>query len=523
MSHPEKAKTETITPVQFSRKDRRAKPPGSRQWIALKFFALAVVLLLMVAGGAWLIGYLSKKPVDSARIGDANVKIPGHKAELAESSSVTPESKREGASVETAAGQPAETVDPAELAFEKENAEQKLADFTLARNELERRGASEWGGDLYAEMIQISQEADASLIDKDYVTAFEKYSLATARANELAGQIEVVFRQMMEKGRIALDEGDGEGARKGFRLALMIDPENESAQHGLERAQKVEAVTQLIEAGKRHEENGNFSFAHADYREAMQIDPESEEAQEGFGRVKDQIKNEEFQQLISEGLAAYHKNDFQLARNKLLKAKSFKPESKEVSHALAQVDQGIRSAKISGLKKRALRAEKKEAWKEALESYLAVLKIDKTVQFAVQGKERSLGQIQIDKRVGFFLQNPSVLDSDRQLDNAVLLVREVEIIEPKGPRRTAELEQLRQLVTSAQTPVKLIIESDNLTEVVIYRIGKLGRFDVQELDLRPGTYTVVGERDGYKDIRHEIVIKPGKDPLRISIKCEVEI
>ena len=151
------------------------------------------------------------------------------------------------------------------------------------------------------------------------------------------------------------------------------------------------------------------------------------------------------------------------------------------------------------------------------------MKIDKNVQFAVQGKERSLEQIQIDKRVGFFLQNPSVLDSDRQLDNAVLLVREVEIIEPKGPRRTAELEQLRQLVTSAQTPVKLIIESDSLTEVVIYKIGKLGRFDVRELDVRPGTYTVVGERDGYKDIRQEIVIKPGKDPLRISIKCEVEI
>jgi tetratricopeptide (TPR) repeat protein len=353
--------------------------------------------------------------------------------------------------------------------------------------------------------------------------AFEKYSGAAAKADELGSQRQEAFRQITEQGLAALDRGDAEGAQQQFKLALMIDPQSDSAKHGLERALKVEAVKKLIEAGQAHEKEGNLSFAHADYQEAVRIDPESEQARKAFDRVQDGIKNEEFQQPISEGLAAYHKKDYQLARNKLMKAKSFKPESTEVRNALAQVDEGVRLARIEVFRQRGVKAESDERWQDALESYLAALKIDKNVQFAARGKERSLKQIQIDKRINFFLQNPAVLESDRQLQNAILLVKEVEEIEPKGARRAAELKQLMGHVKAAQTPVKVTIESDNFTEVAIYKVGKLGRFAVRDVALRPGTYTVVGARDGYQDVRQELVIKPGQGSLRISVKCEVEI
>ena len=71
--------------------------------------------------------------------------------------------------------------------------------------------------------------------------------------------------------------------------------------------------------------------------------------------------------------------------------------------------------------------------------------------------------------------------------------------------------------------LKITIESDNLTEVAVYKVGKLGRFSSRELNLRPGTYTVVGARDGFKDVRHKIVVKPGQEPFNITVKCKVQI
>jgi len=500
MPHSESGKTEIITPIKISEEDKGARPPGSGRQNLFKFLVLGLVCLLIMAGGALLLNYLAKHPIDTSEM---------------TGSSVTPQVKAKERSVET--------VDPTRVAAERESAEQKLADFMYVKNELEGSGAPEWGGDLYAEMIQVSQEADALFIEKDYIAASKKYTDATGKANELTGQIGNAYQRMIEEGRIALDEGDGELAQKKFRVALMIDPSDKLAQHGLERAKNIEKVLILIASGKHHEKNAALSFAHADYQEALRLDPESIEARKALSRVKNQIKNEAFQQLMSEGLAAFHGNNYQLAKANLLKAKSFKPESKEVEDALAQVEQAIRLARIEELRKNALNSENSEKWEQALKSYLAILEIDQHVQFAARGKERSLKQIRIIKRINFFLEAPNVLESDSQLGNAFLLVHEVEEIEPKGPRLKARLSELMRLVETAQTPIKIAIESDSITEVAVYKVGKLGRFAVRELSLRPGTYTVVGARDGYKDVRQKIVIKPGQGPLRITVKCRVKI
>ena len=96
-------------------------------------------------------------------------------------------------------------------------------------------------------------------------------------------------------------------------------------------------------------------------------------------------------------------------------------------------------------------------------------------------------------------------------------------IKPKGARLTAQIEKLSRLVDTAQTPIKITIASDNFTEVAVYKIARLGRFSIKELNLKPGTYTVVGARDGYQDVRQQIVIKPGQKPVHISIICKVKL
>ena len=335
--------------------------------------------------------------------------------------------------------------------------------------------------------------------------------------------MEPVLKRLLDEGQIALDEGNGELSQKKFSTALMIDPENQLARHRLQRAQKSDDVRQLLESGSHHEKAGKIAFAHADYQEALRLDPESKEARQALARVKGQIRDAEFQLLMSEGLTALHQNDYQLARAKLLKAKSFRPQSREVKDALAQVDQSIRLDRIESYRQKATAAEQAENWQQALDAYLQVLKIDANVQFATRGKERAQSHIRIDKRINFFLQQPAALESDRQLDNAIALIGEIEKIEPKGPRLKERFERLVRIVDAAQIPVRIIIESDTFTEIAVYKVGKMGRFESRELSLRPGTYTIVGTRDGYQDVRKKIIIKPGQSSLRVTIRCEVKI
>jgi hypothetical protein len=158
-----------------------------------------------------------------------------------------------------------------------------------------------------------------------------------------------------------------------------------------------------------------------------------------------------------------------------------------------------------------------------LNAYEQVLEVDSTVQFAVQGKMRALTHIRIDKRLNFFLKQPAVLESDRQLENALELMAEIEAMDATGPRLQKQYKELARIVKAAQTPVKIILESDTFTDIAVYKVGKLGRFASRELNLRPGSYTIVGSRDGYQDVRKKIIVKPEQGPMRVTIRCEVKI
>ncbi len=206
-----------------------------------------------------------------------------------------------------------------------------------------------------------------------------------------------------------------------------------------------------------------------------------------------------------------------------MKAKSLKPSSRDVSAALFQVDQAIRLARIDQLHKTAQSAEKAEDWQTAFDAYQKVLDIDQNLKFAVYGRQRSREQLLVAKRLGFYLAKPRVLESDEHLKNAILLIEEAKEIDPPGRKLGSQISALEDLVTAAQTPVVVIIESDNLTRVAVYKVGKLGRFSKRELKLRPGTYTVVGARDGYQDVRQKIVVKSGQQALRVTVECRAKI
>ena len=50
-------------------------------------------------------------------------------------------------------------------------------------------------------------------------------------------------------------------------------------------------------------------------------------------------------------------------------------------------------------------------------------------------------------------------------------------------------------------------------------MARLGRFQQRELQLRPGTYTAVGNRVGYRDVREQFTIEPGETSLTVTIAC----
>jgi hypothetical protein len=511
MTHKDSSKTshkETITPLSVHIKNRGSDPDGLRKGHRYGVITLICAAIVMVVVGAWFLNYLSQNPIQPH---------PAPANPPADQPKPAPETPAPAAALPS----PAEDLEKSALA--KQAAEHRLADYLAIKNELDDIGAAEWGADAYRKMVAIGEQADALLIEKTYEPAAAAYVRAAVIGRELAQRSDEALQRMLTEGGIALAAGNGADARHKFKVALMIDPADQLAQKGLKRSQTIENVLQLVAAGKNHEAGGSLARARAEYLKALELDSEAETARQALARVTDRIKEEQFSQFMSSGLAAFHDKNYALAKAKLTEAKSLKPGSREVSDALMQVDQALRLARIDQLRAAAEQAEKLENWQTALESYLNALKIDQNLQFAAHGRERARQQIRIAKRLDFYLAQPQVLESDKQLKNAILLLQEARETIPSGPKLAERIKNLEKQVTAAQTPVIVTIDSDNLTHVAVYRVGRLGRFARRELELRPGTYTVVGARDGYQDVRHKIVVKHGQPAMRITVKCRVKI
>jgi len=498
-----------ITPLRVTAgKEGHASSDG-REKSLQPYAAVILALVILIAGGLWLFSYLSKKPLapDAVR----NQQPVSEVKPQAQPASIPPHDTSRGDEQAQDAGRA------------KEYSEQKLADFLKIKKELDSKGAAEWGGDPYQQLLELSRAADASLMQEAYADAAAGYARASAAALSLKEGMPAVLHDMLDQGRRAIAEGNGKDAERFFRLALTIEPGNPAVLRDLERAKNCERVVQLVRSAARHEADSRLSRALEDYEEAVRLDPASEAAEAGSARVAGLIASRQFDELMAGGITALHENNYRQARALLLKARVIRPDSPEVRDALAQADAALKRMRIEELRTRADAAEQSEDWEQALDAYQDVLTLDGSIQFALQGKERALKRRKLEEGIKNYLAQPSLLEIDQSLNRAIALLDEARRAEPRGSRLSRLITGLDSLVTAARTTIAVILVSDGMTEVAVYRVGKLGRFQSRELALRPGTYTVTGSRAGYKDVRHTLSIRPDSTALHLTVACNEKI
>jgi hypothetical protein len=67
--------------------------------------------------------------------------------------------------------------------------------------------------------------------------------------------------------------------------------------------------------------------------------------------------------------------------------------------------------------------------------------------------------------------------------------------------------------------VRLSLVSDNVTAIAIPSIGQFGTFTKRDIELKPGRYTVIGTREGFREVHRDITIAPGQENQTISVSC----
>ncbi len=388
---------------------------------------------------------------------------------------------------------------------------------------LERRAVQRWGGLRFKRAQAVYAEGDQAYLARDYATAGEKYNEAIEIVEPLLDDVDRIFARTLTDAQTALDSADTIEALRQFELAVAISPSHAVANAGLQRARNLDTVLSLIDQGLVLEEDLELDAAQQNFARAVEIDPAWEPAQVGLERVLATINQMDFDQRMTEGLEALALDEFLAARAAFRMAQSLKPESPEPADGLMQVDQGIRLSRIGALQRKARSLERGEQWDDVVETYDSILSLDGDLAFAHEGLRQAQQMAALHKRLDKYIADPDSLSAPATMQAATQLVVDITRMPVLGSRLSDQRDELSRLLKRAATPLTVQLVSDSLTNVSIYRVGRLGSFDRQEVNLLPGTYVAVGSRSGYRDVRLEFRVAPEIDMQPIIVRCEEQI
>lgn len=401
--------------------------------------------------------------------------------------------------------------------------EEVLGELLAKMDTLEGRAVQRWGGLRFSRAQSVYAEGDEAYLARDYATASQKYREAIEIVEPLLDEVDPVFDTTLAEARQALEVGDAVEALRLFDLATAISPGHSGAQAGLIRARNLDTVLSLTDQGFAYEKDLELEAARQSFQSAVDLDSEWQPAQLGLDRVLETINQMEFDLRMTEGISSLAEGDFLGARAAFRMAQKLKPGSPEPADGLLQVDQGIRLDNIVALERRALAEEQGEEWSTASTTYEGILELDGNLEFAKEGLNRSRQMETLHSTLETLIGSPDSLSRPSTMQSATKLLLDITRMENIGPRLSDQRDELSRLLKRAATPLTVRLISDSVTDVSVYKIGKLGSFDTHELSLRPGTYVAIGVRPGYRDVRLEFRVAPEVDMQPIVVRCEEQI
>ena len=356
--------------------------------------------------------------------------------------------------------------------------------------------------------------------ERRFAEAAETYAGALAGLQDLQNDRQRLFDDALDAAQRALQDDDARTALAQFEIALAIEPEHAQALHGLARARVRADVLELMAAGNSAGQNADLESARAAYLQATQLDSEYQPASENLARVSALITDSRFRAAMSRALVALDAGQLREAGEALDEAAGLKPEDAAVRDARRRLITARQQATLTGLRRRASATVEKEDWQAVVALYKKALAVDANAGFARAGLAHAQDRVRLHRQFDHYLSDPTRLYSAEPLANAEQLLA-VTATAPAGEPRLAEkIRRLQTAVTDARKPLPVTLRSDGETEVVIYHVGRLGRFLNHDLELRPGTYTALGSRAGYRDVRAVFTVRPGQVPPPVDIRCE---
>ncbi len=503
-SHNEQVKPTTFELLDSQPPSHQAPPTGARPaWMLPALLGLLVAALVVVF---WLPGRFAAAPPAATDVTDNRADAPTY-----------------APAARTEVPDQASPWSDAQLAKLRKEAQDILAILLDVQFELQEMGVDQWAPVPFAGAKAVATEGDLQYRERAFVEAAVSYQQALTELETLSDSASGVRSEHLELARQAIEDGEQDAAFAALDIAAAIDPAGEALARLTHRAETLEQLLPLLSDAHGREEADDLEAAEALLQQATTLDPAHQRASAELARVNAAHTLQQFNRRMSEGYGALDLGRFAEAKKAFREAAKLSPGSAEARSALRDVDSAETAWRLAKLQSRGQQHEAQEQWQQAVEAFEKALQIDSNLLFAQEGLSRSRGRARLDMQFRTAIDSPDRLSDKAVADAIARVLVQAAAISPRGPVLAAQITQLETLLELANSEILLTLRSDGQTEVTLRKVARLGQFQQRVLPIRPGTYTAVGSRNGYRDVRLTFTISHERVASDIVVICTEEL
>ena len=403
----------------------------------------------------------------------------------------------------------------------RQDSQATLAQIIAVRDRLTNQSIESWADFEFRQAIALIARGDDQYGYGEYRESLASYQQSLAQLNSLEQLGQETLAKALARGIEAIESAaqtDITIAAEAASIAMAIAPQNQHSQQLELRAAALPQVVEQLQAGDKLLASKQLSGAADAYQNALNLDNQHGRAATALKSTQQAITEERFRSAMSDGFSALDQDNFAAANQAFALAGTVYTNHPSVAQALSQVKTRQSQIMVSRQMQRASDHESAEQWQQALDIYQSLLATDPSLTSARVRTITVNVRASLDSQINKILADPLKLASTSVYNSAQRLLKDATGIAKPGPVLKQQIAELDKTLRQSRTSIDVVLQSDSLTEVTLFRVKKLGAFKQISVLLKPGRYIAAGKRLGYRDVRVEFTItgEPMPDPILVS-------
>jgi len=357
----------------------------------------------------------------------------------------------------------------------------------------------------------------------DYLNALNNIKSLTTKTLVILYESEQIFKDNIEKATLFFSDNHYDKAKLHIEKALVVAPQSTEAQALQQDIEKLQYILPLLNKANAARAERDLLNEHNLLEQVLKINSKRPEETERFNLLKQMIRNNSFDTHISSGFSEIENNRIKEARYHYQRAKKIDPKRKELKVLLNQVLAEEETYRIQQAIRQARQATREDNWKQAKSDYAEVIKDMPENEVAIKGLKRTNEILWFQSVLGQYIKSPYRLTDSGVLSAAKKILVQAEYASKHSSGIKKQIEQLNKLIATFNRLIPVMVMSDNMTDVHIRGIGKLGVILHKTIQLKPGNYTFEGTRNGFKSKLLQVLIPYDQNNYSVSITCDESI